>query len=389
MGFTDEIAGCIPTSSGAEIPWDRIERLLPLSGFSGMKTTQQNPAYHGEGDVYSHTRMVCRELTGNPAFYKLSARQQSELFLAALLHDIGKAKTTRLEDGDWISPHHASTGSRMARAFLWQDCGICGKQERIIYRETVCALIRYHMLPVHLMNQADPERKVREVAAVGELATDFSWHLLCMLAEADVKGRIADDIEEGLAQVELAKMMAEDAECLYAPYPFANGFTRRAYLSGRNVQPDQTLYDHAWGEVIILSGLPGTGKDTWIKQHHPNLPMVSLDGIRAALEVKTTDNQGEVIQAAQEQAKAYLRKKHPFIWNATDLTKEARQKPIRLIEQYGARAKIVYLETDQDTRKARNAGRADAVPEDVVARMLQKTALPTPDEAQGVEWLCT
>ncbi len=385
----DEMAECIPASPEAEIPWSRMDRILPPSWVSGMKTTRQNPAYHGEGDVYTHTQMVCRELTGNPAFYQLTAGQRSELFLAAVLHDIGKVKTTRMENGEWISPHHASTGSRMARAFLWGACGICGTRERIAYRETVCTLIRYHMLPVYLMDREEPERKVREAAAAGELAEDFSWRLLGMLAEADVKGRTAEDTEEELSQVELSMLMAKEAGCLDAPYPFPGGFTRRAYLSGRNVQPDQALYDDTWGEVILLSGLPGTGKDTWIGQNHSDLPMVSLDGFREELDVKPTENQGEVIQAALGRAREFLRKKQPFIWNATNLTKDTRQRTIRLIEQYGARARIVYLETDQDTRRARNAGRADPVPENAVAGMLEKTVPPMPGEAQAVEWICT
>ena len=388
MIFIEEIENCIPSSPTDEIPWKRIEQLLASSCFADTKTTLQNPVFHGEGDVYTHTQMVCRELIGAKAFHELPGRQKTELFLAAIVHDIGKVKTTRLEDGNWVSPHHSVTGSQIVREFLWQDCGVCGTQEMIRFRETVCALIRYHMLPIHLMEQEEPERTVREAAAVGELAADFSWHLLCILAEADVRGRIADDTSDELAQVELSRMMAEDAECLYAPYSFADSFTKRAYLAGRNVQPDQILYDDTWGEVIMLSGLPGTGKDTWIGQHHPDMSMVSLDGIRAELGIKPTNNQGEVIQTARERAREFLRKRQPFIWNATDLTKDTRQKLISLFERYGAKVRIVYLETDEETRKARNSERTDAVPEDAVAKMCGKTVPPTPDEAQTVDWVC-
>ena len=388
MDFIQEIEKCIPASPKGEISWERISQLLAATCFREMKNTQQNPAYHGEGDVFTHTQMVCRELAGMPGFYALGRRQQTEMFLAAILHDIGKVKTTRMEDGNWTSPYHGPTGSRMVREFLWCNSDLCGSSEAMVFRETVCALVRHHMLPVHMMDRKDPERKAREVAAIGELATDFSWSLLCMLSEADIRGRIAEDTEKGLAQVELTRMLAEEAGCLNRPYPFADSYTKHAYLSGRNVQPDQTLYDDTWGEVIMLSGLPGTGKDTWAGQQHPDMPMVSLDRIRAEMGIRPADNQGEAVQKAQKQAKEHLRKKQPFIWNATDLTKETRQKLIRLFEGYGARVRIVYLETDRTTRETRNTGRADAVPENVVAGMLGKTVLPTPDEAQTVEWIC-
>ncbi len=388
MDFIEQIEDCISGSLTDGILWNRMDQLFAVTCFSDMKITQQNPVFHGEGDVYTHTQMVCQELIRIPAFLNLPLRQKTELFLAALLHDIGKVKTTRLEDGSWISPHHASVGSRIARAFLWQECGLCGTQERIDFRETVCALIRYHMLPVHLIDREEPEREARKVAAFGELAGDFSWHLLCILAEADVRGRIADDIAKGLEQIELVRILAEEADCLSGAYVFADDFTKHAYLLGRNVQPDQTLFDDTWGEVIMLSGLPGTGKDTWIRQNAPDMPMVSLDDLRKELGIKPTDNQGKVIQEARERAKEYLRKKQPFVWNATDLTKDIRQKQIGLFEQYGARVRIVYLETDWKTRTKRNADRADAVPEGVVGGMLGKTVLPAPDEAQTVEWLC-
>lgn len=386
MNFIDEIEKLIPRSASDEVDWDKTGRLLASTCFSDLRTTLQNPVYHGEGDVYAHTQMVCSELIRHPAYAQLPGRQRTELFLAALLHDLGKAKTTRMANGVWTSPHHASVGSRMVREFLWRDCGLCGRRDLINFRETVCALVRHHMLPVHLMNQDHPERRVREVASAGELASDFSWKLLCMLAEADVKGRIAEDIEESLSQVQLAKMMAEEARCLDAPYRFPDGFTKRSYLSGRNVPPDQALYDDSWGEVILLSGLPGTGKDTWIREHRPEMPTVSLDDIRREKGIKPTDNQGEVIQAAQERAREYLRKKQPFIWNATNLSKDTRQKLIGLFERYGARARIVYLETDWEVRIDRNRSRIHSVPEAAVGRMLEKTVLPMPEEAQTVEW---
>ena len=205
--------------------------------------------------------------------------------------------------------------------------------------------------------------------------------------EADVKGRIADDIEDTLSQVQLSRIVTEEAGCLYRPYAFADGFTKHAYLSGRNVQPNQMLYDDTWGEVIMLSGLPGTGKDTWIQQNEPDLPVVSLDEIRKETRISPIENQGKIIQEAWEQARAYLRRKQPFIWNATDLSKDLRHRQVSLFEQYGAKVRIVYLETDWDTRKGRNSGRKDAVSEFIVEKMLGITVLPTPEEAQTVEWV--
>ncbi len=389
MEWIETIAQAIPCSASDAIAWSVIEPLLSSFCFSQMQRTLQNPVYHGEGDVFTHTRMVCGELTALPEFQTLPNRQKTELFLAALLHDVGKIKTTRMENGAWVSPHHAAVGSGMARMFLWREHDLCGRSETLRFRETVCALIRYHMLPMHLIEQEDAERRARQIAAIGELAPDFSWKLLCLLAEADAKARIADDTEEYLTQVRLCRLLAEDAGCLEGPYSFPDAFTKRAYLSGRNVPPDQALYDDTWGEAVMMSGLPGTGKDTWIRENLPGLPMVSMDEIRKELRISPADNQGSVVQAAQERAREYLRKKQPFVWNATDLMKDTRKKLIGLFERYGARVRIVYLETEWEQRVQRNQSRKDAVPEAAIDGMLSKIIPPLPDEAQAVAWQCT
>lgn len=387
MTFAETIVKYIPCSPSGEIPWDEVEALFAATCFTGMKTTEQNPVFHGEGDVFTHTRMVCRELIGNPEFHELPDRMKAELFSGALLHDIGKVKTTRLEDGCLVSPHHSLTGSQIAREFLWEACGLCGDARAIRFRETVCALVRYHMLPIHLMDRQNAGRTVREVAAIGELVPDFSWKLLCMLAEADIRGRVAYDIEDSLMKIQLAELMCEENGVLHTPYRFADSFTGHAYLSGRKVQPDQILFDDTWGEVIMMSGLPGTGKDTWISRNRPGLPVISLDDIRKEKGIMPTDRQGEVIQEAKERARIHLRSKQPFIWNATNLTPKTRRKLTDLFEQYGARVRIVYLETDHDSRVQRNSGRRERVPEDVTGRMLRTMVPPMPNEAQTVEWI--
>lgn len=372
----------------AEIDWAALEGFLAPCSFTDLVLTAQNPAFHGEGDVLTHTRMVCGELVKMKRFQKLPQRQKAELFLASVLHDIGKAKTTRMENGVWISPHHSSIGSQIVRELLWREFGLCGTPEAMSFRETVCALVRFHMLPMHLFDQEEPERKVRQVASVGEVATDFNWEMLCLLAEADVRGRIADDMDDCLTQVHLSGLLAEEAGCFSQSYRFRDVFAKHAYLSGRNVQPDQILYDDTWGEVILLSALPGTGKDTWIRRNLPDLPVISLDDIRQELGADATGNQASVIHAAQDLAREYMRKKQPFIWNATNITREIRQEQIILFERYGASVKLIWLETPWVTELARNAARKASLPLEAIEELLKKTVPPMPDEARCVEWYC-
>lgn len=388
MDFTETMRALTPDTPSDPIAWDALETRFGVF-FSAMRETQQNPVYHAEGDVFIHTRNVCGALRDMPAFHALPALRKTELFTAALLHDIGKIETTRMENGAWTSPNHAEVGSRMARAFLWQECGMCGTPEKMRFRETVCALIRYHMQPAYLGMRKKTERKAREIAVLGELLPDFSWDVLCLLSEADGRGRIAEDSGKDLRILQTCRALTEQAGCLTGPFAFENAYAKRAYFSGRNVPTDRTLSDNTWGEVILTSGLPGTGKDAWICANVPQLPTVSPDEIRGELHVPPDKTGDDAIRAAQTRARAYLRKKQPFVWNATSLTKEIRKDLIRMFEQCGARVRIVYLETDLDERRKRIRSGEDAVPQDAAESMLSVLIPPTPDEAQTVEWVAT
>lgn len=137
-----------------------------------------------------------------------------------------------------------------------------------------------------------------------------------------------------------------------------------------------------------MSGLPGTGKDTWIKEHYPELPMISLDEIRKEMKISPTDNQSKVVEIARERARELLRKNQSFIWNATNLSPMIRKKQIKMFTQYHASSRIVYLEAGWSEQLRRNAGRPDAVPEQAICHMMEELVLPEAKEAHRVQWHC-
>ena len=63
------------------------------------------------------------------------------------------------------------------------------------------------------------------------------------------------------------------------------------------------MYDDTWGEVILMCGLPGTGKDTWIRENCPDLPVVSLDEIRKEMKLSKAKDGSLVAAAGREMAR--------------------------------------------------------------------------------------
>ncbi|MGN0298454.1 MAG: AAA family ATPase [Lachnospiraceae bacterium] len=378
----------VPKDPEWMIDWERINGDILTSWVEKMKVTEQNPVWHGEGDVWTHTQMVCEELVKGEKFRNLPRKQQQIVFLAALLHDTGKVVCTRLEDGIWVSPSHTIVGAKLMREFLWKECGMSGTPEDQNFRESICNLIRYHSVPSHLLDYSSPERRLFRIAAQGELAPNFTLYLLQVLVEADMKGRICDTLQDSLDTVELCFVMAEENDILHQAGTFASKATQAAYFSGRQVWREQELFDDTWGEVIVMSGLPGTGKDTWIHNHYPDLPVISLDEIRQELHISAEGNQGAVINLARDRARELLRQHQPFVWNATNLSVTIRQKTLNLIEQYHAATRIVFLETSWEKELTRNKQRQKKVPENVIADMLKKLELPERSEGWDVEWHC-
>ena len=354
--------------------WDSLEQRFEW--VRDMNHVQQSAAYHAEGSVAIHTRMVLEALQQSSRYHALSAQNQEILWTAALLHDVEKRSTSVDEGGGKISAKgHARKGEYTARTLLYRDFSVPFE-----VREQITSLVRYHGLPLWWSEKTDALKSVNEAA----LRIDTS--LLKLLAEADIKGRICGDKQDLLDMLELFEMFCREQGCWMAPRKFASNSARFHYFHTENSYIDFVPHENFKCEVTLLSGLPAMGKDHYIESVCADLPVVSLDAIRRKHKLSPTDKSanGWVVQTAKEEARSYLRKGQNFIWNATNITRQMRTQLIDLFTDYGAKVKIVYLERPYSVWQKQNRNREYAVPETVLHTMLDKLEIPQLTEAHEV-----
>ncbi len=383
----------IPEEPSYDIDWIRLREVFP-NFFAEMEKTEQDPRWHAEGNVLEHTKRVCKCLVSYKEYKSLSYMEKQTVFTAAVLHDIGKIKTTVKTDEGISSPNHTSVGAKMAREFLWKNFGLGGIPGFMRWRESVCQLIRLHGKPPFFWTKASTEddsikaeRFIYQMAVQSELMPYFSLKLLCLLARADCDGKICEDRDDIIASNELFEETAIKLGVYETQPMFTDDYSRLAYFNKKIVDTKQSLYNPTWGDVIIMCGLPASGKDWYIKNYYAEFPVISLDDIRERLKIKPTDDQGKVVNVAMNEAKQLLRLKKSFVWNATNLTADIREKLVKTFSDYGAFVRIVYKEALYEEILKRNKERDRHVPEDVIDKMLQKIEPPRIDEAHDVNWV--
>ena len=370
-----------PTPPHWHLDWKGIER--QFRWIRAMAGVEQDPFYHAEGDVLIHTNMVAEELVRLDAWRMLPQQVRMQVFAAALLHDVAKPQCTRVEeDGRISSRGHARKGEYITRRILWSGDELSNPLPFTI-REQIARLVRFHGLPLHFLDKPQPEREV--IAASMSARLDY----VALLAEADIRGRICADQPELLERIELFHEFCKELDCYDRPRPFASPHSRFVYFHSEHAHLDYAAYDDTTFEVVLMAGLPGVGKDSWVVQHLSDWPVISLDEIRKVLQISPEGNQGQVIQAAKERARIYMRQQQSFAWNATNVTRALREQLVDFFVSYGARVRIVYLDAPLAMILRRNKSRSASVPETVMSKLLDKLDVPDITEAHMVLWEST
>lgn len=329
-----------------------------------MQQCPQEPEWHAEGDVMTHTLMVCEEMERLLEEERLPEGDTQALQWAALLHDVGKPPTTTRVDGRLTSPNHGNVGQHLARRILLEQA------VPLTIRECACDLIRHHTRPFHVHKQHAVERYVIET----------SWlannRLLYLLAKADNAGRICDNAAESDGWIDCWRDECVAAGCYSAPYTFASDHARVLFFKGRLDNLFYVPFEEARPRVIMLSGLPGAGKTTWVVRHGQDRPVVELDEIRKQRAISPTEQQGEVIQEAQRQCKALLAAKREFIFSATNVTGLLRGRWIELFLDYDYTIDLRYFEPPLEVLFRQNKDRDGYVPEPVIWKMIDSMDFP-------------
>ncbi|MEA4842016.1 MAG: HDIG domain-containing protein [[Clostridium] symbiosum] len=152
---------------------------FPFSMLKALEKVPQSPVHHPEGCVWNHVCLVVDQA----ALVRQKSHAPTAFMWAALLHDIGKAKTTRMRRGKITAYDHDTVGAELCIEFLSH------LTEDEAFIKMVSMLVKYHMhtlyilksLPFANIQGMNAETKIEEIALLG----------FC-----DRMGRLGSNIEE-------------------------------------------------------------------------------------------------------------------------------------------------------------------------------------------------
>ena len=156
-----------------------IEQLLPE--MVPLYTCPQDPEWHPEGDVWTHTLMVIDEARRRNA--DLARPQLAIVMLGAVCHDLGKPQTTIHVDGRVKSPGHEAAGVEPATRIL--DRLNINTLDGVDVRTQVLGIVAEHLRP----SAFHKAQQTLKDGAFRRLAQRVDLELLTRFARADCHGR--------------------------------------------------------------------------------------------------------------------------------------------------------------------------------------------------------
>lgn len=151
---------------------------------AALRGTPQEPEWHPEGDVFTHTQHCLDALADRPEWPAADPSRRCLLMFAVLAHDFGKPGTTERAERRgvlrWISPGHESAGGPLTETFLHR----IGAPLHLT--APVAALVVSHLVHHHGTRSEYSDSQVRRLARKLDPATIDD---LALVMTADSLGR--------------------------------------------------------------------------------------------------------------------------------------------------------------------------------------------------------
>jgi len=225
---------------------------------AALRGTPQEPEWHPEGDVFTHTQLCLDALVVLGEWQASDAGRRRMLTFAVLAHDFGKPSTTehaeRRGQLRWISPGHEAAGGPLTENFLRR----IGAPLELT--PPVCALVVHHLAHHHGRTEFS-DTSVRRLARKLAPATIDD---LTVVMRADHEGRPPLRSPDSLARIDQlqAKARALALE-KSAPRPLVLG--RHLVALGRKPSPEfKTILDEAFEAQLDGAFADETGGVAWL-----------------------------------------------------------------------------------------------------------------------------
>lgn len=143
---------------------------------------------------------------------------------------------------------------------------------------------------------------------------------------------------------------------------------------------ESNLADKATPTIVLLIGLPGSGKSTWLAGRQG---IVSSDAIRELLTDDATDQSinSRVFATVRFLLRERLKAGRPRTFlDATNLTLRERNAYFKIAKTFAARVEGVYFDVPLEVCKRRNLGRSRVVPEAAMDRLAARLQQPKLEE---------
>ena len=332
------------------------ETIMGIKEFRDLALCNQSTVWHKEGTVLPHTVAVTNHMVN---FFKKNGLPMNDNYYiqmvsAALCHDLGKPSTTKWDEElqEYKTKCHGQVGARITR-YLFFD------EPDISLREKVCCMVKNHMVLHHLFdNEKEIEKKLKKM----------SWSLVSVkdmniLKYCDSMGS-TNDIETDETKKRDAAKIKEKAieyDCYEKAFNCNGQFETLKYF--RNIEEAEEYPNFT---VLILIGLPGAGKDTFLNEicedHNVKRdPVLCRDTIRAEIGLKGEKPQGnkseedKVTHIFNERMKELCEQHQSFIINNTNLLKRYRDSYCDMIIRHGGKPIFAYVEapTLEETKERR------------------------------------